>query len=67
MTLLDKISHFQQVWRVVLPHIAEPSPEDAARWVCYPLEAVENAILRTGKRFNSSRLSPGFNPHDAYR
>jgi hypothetical protein len=67
MTILEKIAHLQHVWRVVLPHITEPSPEDAAHWCSYPLEAVESAILRTGKRFSKSRLTPGFDPHDAHR
>jgi len=67
MTLLEKITHYQRVWRIALPHLTEPAPEDVARWCTYPLGTVENAILRTGNRFAKSKLASGFNPEEAYR
>jgi len=67
MTVLEKITHLRTVWRLTLPHIAEPSPEDVARWCIYPTEHVEQAILRTVRRYAVDKLNPSFAPIDAYR
>jgi hypothetical protein len=67
MTVLEKIEHFQKVWQIVLPHLAVPCPEDAARWCVYDLENVEMAILRTSKRFAIDKIPAGFDPQGAYR
>lgn len=67
MTILERIETYRKVWRIVLPHLAEPSPEDVARWAVYPIDAVEAAILRTGRRFARSKISIQFDPQQAYR
>lgn len=67
MTILELITRFQELWRMVLPHIAEPSPQDAARWCDYDPSIVERAILRTGRRFASDKVPSGFKPEEAYR
>jgi hypothetical protein len=67
MTILEKIKYFQQVWRTLMPYLPAPAPEDAARWLSYPVEDVESAILRTGKRFAQSKIPTGFDAKSAYR
>jgi hypothetical protein len=67
MQLTEKIDYFKQLWRVVLPHVAEPSPQDVARWCDYEPAIVERAMLRTGRRFAKDKIRPGFNPEEAYR
>lgn len=67
MTVLEKIDHFKSVWRNTLPHIAEPSSEDIARWCLYPLENVEAAILRAVRRFSKDKIEQSFTPVEAYR
>lgn len=67
MTLLEKYDRFVTLWRVVLPHIAEPSIQDTARWSDYPPEIVEKAILRTARRFAPNRLATTFEPVEAHK
>lgn len=67
MNLIQRIDLYGQMWRLVMPHIPEPTPEDAARWGLYPTTAVEAAILRTSKRFARTKLAPEFVPQQAYR
>jgi len=50
-----------------LPHVPEPTPEDAVRWCGYPVQAVEQAILRTSKRFSREKIVQGFDVGSAYR
>jgi hypothetical protein len=66
MTLMQKIAYLKKVWHTLLPHVAMPTSEDAARWCPYPLEAVEAALLRTAKRFAPARIDQGFVPRQAY-
>ena len=56
MTVLERIENLRQTWTALLPHIPAPSPEDIARWCNYPHSAVEQAIMRTAKRFSASRV-----------
>jgi hypothetical protein len=67
MTILEKITYFQQVWLTLMPYLQAPAPEDAARWLSYPLEDVEGAILRTAKRFAQHKIPVGFDVKQAYR
>ena len=68
MTVFAQIEEYLKLWRVVLPHLAEPSQHDAARWCIYPTPAVEGAILRAGQRFTPIRIgSDYFDPTQAYR
>jgi hypothetical protein len=67
MTLLKRIESLLAVWRVMLPHIPAPTPEDTAHWLNYSDEIVEAAIFRTGKKFAAPKLSAGFDPSQAYR
>jgi hypothetical protein len=67
MTLLEKYDRYVKLWRVVLPHVVDPSIQDAARWSDYSPEIVERAILRTGRRFAPDKITPTFRPDEAYR
>jgi hypothetical protein len=67
MQLTEKIEYFTELWSLILPHVAEPSPQDAARWCDYEPAIVERAMLRTGRRFAKDKIPPGFNPEEAYR
>lgn len=67
MTVFAQIEHYQKVWRLALPHVAEPSSADAVRWCGYPLEFVEQAILRAGQRFSPDRIGSEFDARQAYR
>lgn len=67
MRALDSIKEYRTLWVLVVPHIAVPGPEDAARWCIYPPDAVEHAILRTGQRFAKEKIRSDFDPHMAYR
>jgi hypothetical protein len=67
MILLERISNYQSVWTVALPHLPPPSAESAARWGAFPLEVVEAAILRAGRRFAKSRITEDFDPTSACR
>jgi hypothetical protein len=67
MTLLEKHQRFAALWRVVMPHIEEPTVQDSAQWSRYSPEEVERAICRTGRRFAPSKLLPTFAATEAYR
>jgi hypothetical protein len=67
MTILEQVVHYQAVWRLILPHIQQPAPEDCARWLAYPVPIVEQALIRSGQRFTQARLDVGFEPSSAYR
>jgi hypothetical protein len=67
MTTFERISEYQRLWCIVLPHLTAPSQQDAARWCIYPTAAVEGAILRAGQRFAPGRIGSGFDPTQAYR
>jgi hypothetical protein len=67
MTILEKITFYQRVWKALVPHLPTPTPQDAARWCAYTEQAVEAAILRTAKRFAQPKLAEGFDPHAAYK
>jgi hypothetical protein len=67
MTILEKIAHFRQVWRLALPHLPVPEPADAVRWCTYDLQTVEAAILRTAQKFAEQKLPQGFSPQSAYK
>lgn len=67
MNLLERVAYFQRVWKTTLPHLRTPSTEDAARWCVYPTDAVENALLRTAKRFSPARIAESFDVRQAYR
>jgi hypothetical protein len=67
MTVFAQIEEYRKLWRVVLPHLAEPSQQDAARWCIYPTPAVEGAILRAGQRFAPPRVGSDFDPTQVYR
>jgi hypothetical protein len=67
MQLTEKIDYFTRLWRIILPHVADPSPQDAARWCDYEPAIVERAMLRTGRRFAKDKLAPGFTPEQSFR
>lgn len=67
MTLIEKHERFTTLWRIALPHVTEPTIQDTARWSAYPPESVERAIMRTARRFSVSRLSPRFEPLEAFK
>jgi len=67
MKTLHSIRQYRTLWALIVPHIAVPGPEDAARWCEYPSDAVEQAILRTARRFAPERVKPDFAPIAAYR
>lgn len=67
MNLIERVELYLKMWRLTLPHISEPPSEDAARWGLYPMHVVEAAILRTGKRFARTKITPDFVPEQAYR
>ena len=67
MNLIQQIDLYRKTWRLLLPHVPVPPPEDAARWAAYPSSAVESALLRTSKRFAPARITPDFVPQRAYK
>lgn len=67
MSLLEKYERFVGLWRVALPHVIEPTIQDAGRWTEYRPAIVERAILRTGRRFAPDRITPGLTPEESYR
>ena len=67
MNLIERTELYRRMWRLTLPHVPEPSPQDAARWGLYPAHAVEAAILRTAMRFAPIKVTTGFDPQQAYR
>lgn len=67
MTILEKVAHFREIWRIALPHIPAPAPEDVVHWCHYEPVTVEAAILRTAQKFAEKKLPQGFTPSSAYR
>ncbi|HKV92334.1 MAG TPA: hypothetical protein VJW20_07280 [Candidatus Angelobacter sp.] len=67
MTLLQRIDDLLATWRIVLPHLPPPAPEDAVRWLHYSDTAVEQAILRTGKKFAAHKIDAQFDPSRAHQ
>jgi hypothetical protein len=64
---IQRIEEFLKLWRVILPHLPEPSLRDAGRWAIYTDDAVEGAILRAGQRYSPERVGPAFDPTQAHR
>jgi hypothetical protein len=56
MNLIERVAHIQQVWRMIIPHLAEPAPADVGRWLEYSDRTIEAAILRTAGKFASSKI-----------
>jgi hypothetical protein len=67
MSAIDQIRRYQELWNLVLPHIAPPEPEDVARWCAFETDNVETAILRTAARFARHKVSTNLEPTQAYR
>lgn len=67
MTLLQRVDTFLATWRLLLPHLPPPTPEDAVRWLHYADTIVEQAILRTSKKFAAYKIDARFNPSKAHR
>jgi hypothetical protein len=67
MSALEQISQYQKLWTVILPHVATPPPEDVARWLDFPTNTIEQAIVRTAKRFAREKITPSFDSIQAYR
>jgi hypothetical protein len=67
MRAVQRIEEFLKLWRVILPHLPEPSLRDAGRWAIYTDDAVEGAILRAGQRYSPERVGPAFDPTQAYK
>jgi hypothetical protein len=67
MNVIDKIAHYQQVWRMSLPHLAVPLPKDIRYWVEIDPQIVEATILQASARFAASRIDDQFDVTLAYR
>ena len=67
MNLIERINSLLAVWRVALPHIPAPAPDNVAHWLNYPNLIVEAAILRTARKFSQDKLSADFIPSQAYK
>ena len=67
MTALEQIEQHRILWGLALPHLPTPDPQIVVRWVEYPLQSVEHAILRTAKRFTREKVGSDFDPNQAYR
>jgi hypothetical protein len=67
MTLVQRVDSLLATWRLLLPHVPAPTPENATRWLHYPDAVVESAILRTAQKFSQEKLSANFEPSLAYK
>jgi hypothetical protein len=67
MTFVQRVDGLLATWRLLLPHVPAPTPENATRWLHYSDTVVESAILRTAQKFSQEKLSTGFEPSLAYR
>lgn len=67
MILIQRVDGLLATWRLLLPHVPAPTPENATRWLHYPDMVVEAAILRTAQKFSREKLGAGFDPLQAYR
>jgi hypothetical protein len=67
MTLIQRVDGLLATWRLLLPHVPPPEPEDAARWLNYPDEIVEQAIFRTRKKFAAHKIDARFDPCRAHQ
>ncbi len=67
MTILERIDYLQRVWKSLLPHLAAPPSEDTARWLNYENEVIEQAILRSSRKFSAAKVPTGFDSAIAWR
>ena len=68
MNLLQRVDTITKVWRILVPHLPEPSAETIGRWLNYPDSAVEAAIVRTARKFSPAKVNLAtFDPVQAYR
>jgi hypothetical protein len=68
MNLLQRVDTITKVWKIMLPHLPEPSAETIGRWLFYPDSAIEAAIVRTASKFKRNRIDLAtFDPVQAYR
>jgi hypothetical protein len=67
MNVIDKITYYQKVWKVALPHLPTPEPQDIRFWTDLDVNSVESAILQASNRFAESRIKRPFDASEAYR
>ncbi len=56
MTLIERIENFTQLWAMILPDLPVPSASSVSRWCVYPDRAIEQGIIRAGKKFAPNRI-----------
>ena len=66
MNLAERVSHLQELWLSVMPHIPVPGLKDIAYWYSYPIETIEAAIMRTAAKFAKEKIATDFKPKDAF-
>lgn len=69
MTIAEQLKRYQEIWAVLIPHIVAPEPPDMIlhKWHTYPVQFMEKAILRTSMRYAEDKVTPDFDPQDAYK
>jgi hypothetical protein len=55
MTLIDRVTYFEQLWAKFLPEIPAPKPSDID-WSSCPVKIVEKSIFSTARRFHDRGL-----------
>jgi hypothetical protein len=67
MNLIEKISYYQQVWKIAIPQLIAPETRDIRFWADSDPSVVEEAILLASNRFAASKLKDPFDVTQAYR
>lgn len=68
MTVLERIHAMRATFAALLPHLPQPSVQDAARWITYDAAVAEAAIVRASQKFAASKIDlANFDVSSPYR
>jgi hypothetical protein len=68
MNILQRIEGIATLWKMMLPHIEQPSPVWICRWAASSSDAaIERGILRASQVFSLERHSSAVTPETVHK
>lgn len=67
LPLLERIKTFQELWRLIIPHVPPPDGVTWHTWIrMYSDRLIERGVERTAQKFRSDK-TPNPDPQTVYR
>jgi hypothetical protein len=68
MTIVERCTDAQELWKMFLPFVSAPEPQQLARWANrFPDELIERAFLKTARKFSAKRVRLPLDEADIHR